>query len=205
MTRPSENRSARASTSSPRACSGDMKLTLPFTTPCWVRVTRPSAFTMPKSNSFTSPRAVTRMLLGETSRWTMPSADPLSPVRLWAYSRASSTSWAACRTAATGMPAPVRCLRCWVMRPRSRPRMYSVAWKYSSPTLPKSSTGTMFECTRLLARLASSMKLDTTVWSSRYSGRSRLITNLRRKPSAPNTTAVYTWDMPPSPRRSTRT
>ncbi len=73
MTSPSENRSERASTLSPRACSGDMNDTFPFTTPASVRDTRPVALTMPKSRSFTSPRAVTMTLPGEMSRWTIPS------------------------------------------------------------------------------------------------------------------------------------
>jgi hypothetical protein len=65
-----------------------------------VFVTRPSALTMPKSNSFTSPRADTRMLLGETSRWTMPIGRPASPSFVWAYSSAFSVSAAAYSTTA---------------------------------------------------------------------------------------------------------
>ena len=52
----------------PRACSGDMKPTFPFTTPFWVWDTRSVAFTMPKSSSFTSPRAEIRTFSGEMSR-----------------------------------------------------------------------------------------------------------------------------------------
>ena len=39
----------------------------------------------------------------------------------------------------------------------SRPTMNSWAMKYSSPTLPKSNTGTMFVCTSDDPSLASSM------------------------------------------------
>jgi hypothetical protein len=65
---PSENRSLRASTACPRACSGDMKLALPLTTPVCVRLTRSFDFTMPKSDSFTSPASDTRMLPVAMSR-----------------------------------------------------------------------------------------------------------------------------------------
>src|SRR5207253_2487316 len=61
--------------------------------------------------------------------------------------------------------------------------------------------GEMFECTRFEAMFASSMNWFTTLASPTSSGRRRLMTNFRRKPSAPKLTAVNTWAMPPSPRR----
>ena len=81
---PSEKRSLRGSTGSARACSGLMKKRLPFTTPACVRVVRSSLLTMPKSSSFTSPRAETIRLLGETSRCTRPMALPASLARVCA-------------------------------------------------------------------------------------------------------------------------
>jgi len=50
---PSENRSLRGSTTRPRACSGDMKVALPFTMPARVCDVRRFDLTMPKSDSFT--------------------------------------------------------------------------------------------------------------------------------------------------------
>ena len=44
----------------------------------------------------------------------------------------------------------------------SRPTMYSWAMKYSSPTLPKSKTGTMFGVHQRRSSLASSMNCSTT-------------------------------------------
>ncbi|CAM4044273.1 hypothetical protein COSO111634_31930 [Corallococcus soli] len=52
-TTPSANTSVRASTLSPRACSGDMYANLPLSTPGLVSVL--PAFAMPKSVSFTAP------------------------------------------------------------------------------------------------------------------------------------------------------
>ena len=94
MTSASEKRSLRASTSCPRACSGDMKLVLPLTMPTCVCVERPRALTMPKSNSFTSPSSDIMMLPAETSRWTMPIGSPSRSRLVCAYSSASSVSCA---------------------------------------------------------------------------------------------------------------
>ena len=48
--------------------------------------------------------------------------------------------------------------------------MYSCARKYSSPTLPKSNTGMMFECTSVEPRFASSMNCATTAGLARQLG-----------------------------------
>ncbi len=53
-----------------------MKLALPFTIPTCVLLTRRFDFTMPKSDSFTSPGSDTMTLLAEMSRWTIPIGEP---------------------------------------------------------------------------------------------------------------------------------
>ena len=78
---PNENRSDRASTGSPRACSGDMYGAVPRIAPGVEVVTdgasatepalpssRSTPFANPKSSSFTNPVAVTLMLAGFKSR-----------------------------------------------------------------------------------------------------------------------------------------
>ena len=72
----------------------------------------------------------------------------------------------------------------------SRPTTNSSAMKYSSPTLPKSNTGTMFGWASTEPKRASSMNCSTAARLRVSSGRSRLITNVRWKPSAPSRTAV---------------
>ena len=81
-TTPKENRSLRESTSSPRACSGDMYDTVPMVVPGEVTSSRqvrvaiaPAAdparrpvLASPKSSSFASPRSVTKMFAGLMSR-----------------------------------------------------------------------------------------------------------------------------------------
>ncbi len=76
---------------SPSACSGDMYAGLPFTTPIADCVARVRALAMPKSASFTSPWCETSTLLGQMSRWTIPSGFP-SIVRPCAYASARQTS-----------------------------------------------------------------------------------------------------------------
>jgi hypothetical protein len=53
-----------------------MKFTLPFTSPARVCVERCAHLAMPKSSSFTSPRAEASTFIGDTSRWTIPSGRP---------------------------------------------------------------------------------------------------------------------------------
>ncbi len=66
---PTEKRSLRPSSGSPRTCSGDMYPVVPFTTPTCV-CPRPSrALAMPKSSSFTTPSYVTITFFCATSRW----------------------------------------------------------------------------------------------------------------------------------------
>ncbi len=83
-TTPSANTSARRSTSSDDACSGDMYSILPLRPPGFVCDTRPSARTIPKSITFTAPSNDTRMFCGETSRCTTPSGRPSESTRLCA-------------------------------------------------------------------------------------------------------------------------
>ena len=75
-------------------------------------------------------------------------AGPPSPSLVCAYSSARSVSAGRVQHQRRRQrrAAAARCARA-ARRPRSRPRMYSCARKYSSPTLPKSNTGMMLECT----------------------------------------------------------
>ncbi len=142
-TSPSENRSERASTARPRACSGDMKSRLPVISPvtAWPAgaVSTPSpwlptgptrrrpAWAIPKSSSLAWPVREMRMFSGVMSRWTSPSQLPSGARRLWAYSSAASTWSAMCRMTAADSG---RCLRATILRvraPRSRPATYSAA------------------------------------------------------------------------------
>ena len=80
-----EYRSARPSSGSARACSGDMYSGVPHTRPCTVSIAERSsspslsvALAMPKSHTLTkscSPRrSISMMLLGLRSRWITPCA-----------------------------------------------------------------------------------------------------------------------------------
>ena len=102
-TAPNEKRSVRWSSSSPRACSGDMYATVPSATPVLVKrsVSPPmvgpaetptpstarrglgTSLANPKSNTLACPRAVTKMFAGLRSRWIIPNS--------WAASRPSDT------------------------------------------------------------------------------------------------------------------
>ena len=66
--------SLRASTVSPRACSGDRYCAVPITAAVWVMVALVSATAraMPKSITLTVPVWVSITLAGLMSRWTMP-------------------------------------------------------------------------------------------------------------------------------------
>ena len=77
--------------------------------------------------------------------------------------------------------------------------MYSWVMKYSPSTTPKSNTGTMFECTRPACMRASSMNWPIASLSLASSGRRRLSTKVRVKPSTPYATAVKISAMPPWP------
>ncbi len=59
---------------------------------------------------------------------------------------------------------------------------YSCARKYEPAASPKSNTGTTFGWTSVDARFASSMNRSMAVGFAISSGRSRLMTNDRRKP-----------------------
>ena len=68
--------SARLSTVSPRACSGERYWAVPMTAAVWVMVAEVSATAraMPKSITLTYPSRVSMTLAGLMSRWTMPAA-----------------------------------------------------------------------------------------------------------------------------------
>ena len=78
--------SERASTSWPRACSGERYWAVPITD--WVAVialvASAIARAIPKSMTFTVPSSVIMMLPGLMSRWTMPAR--------WEYSSALSSA-----------------------------------------------------------------------------------------------------------------
>ena len=70
---PSAKRSARASTGSPRACSGAMYCGVPAIRPLWVRLASSMALARPKSVSLTrSTQFSSRMFAGLMSRCTTP-------------------------------------------------------------------------------------------------------------------------------------
>ena len=66
--------SLRASTCSPRACSGERYCAVPITAEVWVIVAAGvgTARAMPKSMTLTSPLRVSMTFAGLMSRWTMP-------------------------------------------------------------------------------------------------------------------------------------
>ena len=66
--------SERASTVSPRACSGDRYCAVPMTAAVCVMALEESAMAraMPKSITFTWPDGVSMTLAGLMSRWMMP-------------------------------------------------------------------------------------------------------------------------------------
>ncbi len=75
--------SERVSTPSPRTCSGDMYDALPGRIPLSSRSSS-WARAMPKSTIFVCPSVVTRMFVGETSRWTMRMRCPSGSRQAWA-------------------------------------------------------------------------------------------------------------------------
>ena len=75
---PALKRSERWSVSLDDACSGAMYESLPLNWPARVDAIRTSAFATPKSVSRPIPSVPTRMLWGETSRWTSLSGRPFS-------------------------------------------------------------------------------------------------------------------------------
>ncbi len=85
-TQPAAYTSLRASTASPRACSGDRYWAVPITAAVWVTAAWPSctARAMPKSITLTAPVLVIITLAGFTSRWMMPCR--------WLKSSAAQTS-----------------------------------------------------------------------------------------------------------------
>ena len=99
-TTPAENRSLRASTTSPRPCSGDMVDGVPIRLPAAVR-SEVSIREMPKSVTFSLPSGRTSRLAGLMSRWTTPTEC--------AHSRAASSCmvrFTHSRTGGLGAAAP---------------------------------------------------------------------------------------------------
>ena len=95
-----EYRSERASTDSPRACSGERYWAVPTTVWVWVTVEAESSMAraMPKSMTFTAPVEVSMMFPGLMSRWTIPTR--------WEYSRASRTPETISAASAIGTASP---------------------------------------------------------------------------------------------------
>ena len=123
MTTAAEKRSERASSGSPRVCSGDMYGHLPITRLSLLAAPTsgaPSAAAraIPKSAIFTSPSRDSRMFEGEMSLCTTR--------RACATSSPLHISIATCMAAPTGTPSPsaAAALR---KRPRSGPSTYSIA------------------------------------------------------------------------------
>ena len=98
---PIANTSARRSIFSDRACSGAMYATLPLSCPVRVTARRDAARAMPKSVMRETPSTLTRMLCGDTSRWTISSERPSSSVPSWAACSPASAS-STMRTATRG-------------------------------------------------------------------------------------------------------
>ena len=121
---PRENRSLRASSSCPSACSGDMLAGVPKTCPGAVSCDA-GCFAMPKSMSFGSPEGKSMTLAGLTSRWMMPSE--------WAAWRASASRATMC--AAWRHPRPWGEITFARLRPlRNSSAMKSVPVSSSRPT-----------------------------------------------------------------------
>ena len=78
---PNVNRSERASTCSPRTCSGDMYSGVPINAPVCVVPPNSSERAIPKSITEARPCWSTMMFCGFKSRWTTPSACAASRAR----------------------------------------------------------------------------------------------------------------------------
>ena len=131
-TLPRAKRSARASTDSPRACSGDMYSGVPAPRPVWVRRASSAARARPKSVRRTpSDGDSSRMFAGFTSRWTSPFS--------WAAPNASAVSSAIRNASAVGI-VPSRSRRCCSDSPCTNGITSTGTPAYSSTA----STGTTF-------------------------------------------------------------
>ena len=99
-TQPNAHTSLRESRRSPRACSGLIYAGVPVTTPSPVaggmrasRGSGASALARPKSSTFTVPAAVSLMLPGLRSRWTMPlSCAASSASAIWRANSSATSS-----------------------------------------------------------------------------------------------------------------
>ena len=133
---PVEYTSERASTFSPRACSGDRYCAVPITAAVWVTVAALSATAraMPKSITLTAPARVIMTFPGFTSRCTMPLR--------WEKSSAAQTS------------ATISIARRGISRPsalstsrRVRPSTYSMTMYGWEPLWPMTSSPVSYTAT----------------------------------------------------------
>jgi len=166
---PSAYTSVRASTVSPRICSGAMYCGVPIRSPARVigiAVTSPCSsrsLAMPKSSTRTTsvwrPRWTSITLSGLRSRCTMP--------REWA-SASDAHSCSQMASARPGTRAPSR-----VSTSRSEtPSRYSIAMnRHPSASWPKSNSVTVFGCESRAASSASALKRRTMPGSAESSGR----------------------------------
>ncbi len=190
-TTPSEKRSVRASSASPRACSGDMYATVPSVDPGRVRcaavassepaASSPNTFARPKSRSFASPRSVTNTFAGFRSRCRIPAA--------WAASSASATCEPSSSTRSVGNGRPdTRCLSVW-------PCIRSMAMKGFPSCSPRSYTTQMWGWLSAEAARASRRNRSSASGLSSASGRNFSATFRPRFRSS----ASYTTPIPPPP------
>ena len=178
------------------SCSGAMYETLPLS--CSPRVTwrRLAALATPKSTRRARPSWPTRMLWGETSRWTIPSGSPRSP-------RASCAACSPARTPimiaeATGMGTGSPRLRAARSSAASEsPRTYSITMKISPPSATTSSVATTLGWWMRAASCASSRNMSTNSGSRAICGCMRLTATTREKPTGPTRRPKYTVAIPP--------
>jgi hypothetical protein len=187
--------SARASRVASATCSGDMYATLPLMLPSFVERRRPRALAMPKSISFVTPFGPTMRFCGETSRWTMPSRRPSSPIASCAAWRPRSASTAIAIATSTGRRVSSG------TRPSRRlasdtPGRYSMTRRTSSCVSTTSSTSTTLGWRTRIAVRASSSNISTSSSSRRRCGWSRLMATVS-EPAPTRRRPKYTLPIPP--------
>ena len=175
ITMPSENRSLRRSISSPRHCSGDRYVVLPLIVPALVSVVLARVLATPKSTTFTLPSNDTIRFDGVTSRCTMPSGLPSTPLRSCACWRPAAAPPAIASTVASEISLRLARVCCRSARTVS-PCTYSIVKKYESPSFPTSCTCAMFGCWSCETRRASSRNMPTKFVLSAYSWSTRFKT-----------------------------
>ena len=170
--------SARPSTASPSACSGERYSGVPKITPAWVSASRPGppfwgsvTLAMPKSRIFTTSvwpsRSINMTFSGLRSRWTTPAACACSSARsIWRTMP---------RARGTGMGPPA------IAADSDVPDSSSIA-RNSEPSAvrPKSVTVMMFGWSRRLADSASRSKRRANSSLPESSGSRTLMARSRR-------------------------